>query len=628
MKKTLLFFAAALMCMAVNAQTAFSENFNNVADGAIPTGWVTYGDGLANYSSYSSFNDSWQAYNGQMVTISWTNQSTACDRWLATPQITVPTTNPMLIFDISGVAYGPESQYAEKLKIMVSTTDNQKASFSLLQDLGGLLTGSNTYSVNLAEYAGQNVYLAFVNYGDGMYMFLDNVSVEPVVDYGVALVDAKANWLVPTGSNTTVTVTVKNTGFNNLTSFDIEYSVNGGATQTQNISNVNVPTFGTTTGTFTYTQAEAGAANFAITVTNPNGETVSGATGNTGSASTTFYTSDQAQQRTSVLEHFTTARCPNCPSGHQRLEGAINGREDRVVWIAHHSGYYTDDMTINESEDAMKYFNDGGATYAPACMIDRNVDNATSEDPGPVFFPDDDITTVMTRALAVPSLVTVEITNVNYNEQTRELSATVSGQFTADVAFDSPRVHLFVLEDSIMASQSGVSGKYQHNHVLRACVSGLDGVSDGFTTTNSGDTYSKTFTYTLPTKLRAHKTWLAAFVSNHNDDVNRCQIHNGAKTGRLLDHADPTTTTGITAAQASVEVKTYPNPATEMAYVSAENTIRSYEVVNAMGQVVMAAENVNADVLELNVSNMPQGVYYISVTTDNGVATQRLTVVK
>ena len=51
-------------------------------------------------------------------------------------------------------------------------------------------------------------------------------------------------------------------------------------------------------------------------------------------------------------------------------------------------------------------------------------------------------------------------------------------------------------------------------------------------------------------------------------------------------------------------------------------------MVNTLGQEVMAQENVNADVLELNVSTLAAGLYFISVSTDNGVATERLNVVR
>ena len=152
-------------------------------------------------------------------------------------------------------------------------------------------------------------------------------------------------------------------------------------------------------------------------------------------------------------------------------------------------------------------------------------------------------------------------------------------------------------------------------------------LSSELTNTTSGSTYEKTFTYTLPADMRADHTWAAAFVSNYDaNNANNCNIANGAKTGFLMQEKDPTS--GIAGVEASINVVTYPNPATEMAFVTAEGTIRSYEMVDALGRKVMSQENVNADILELNVNSLSAGVYFISVTTDNGVATQRLTVAK
>lgn len=629
MKKTLLFLAAALnFCMAANAQVALSENFDNCADGSVPTGWTTYGDGLTNhYTSPSTLNDSWSALQQAMVCITWTEESSAVDRWLVTPQVTVPTTNPMLVFDIAGVNFGPESPYAESLKVMVSTTDNQKASFSVLEDLGNLLEGNNTYGVDLSSYAGQSIYLAFACYtADGTYIFLDNVEVKTVAANCISAVSATAPAYSPQNGNCNVNLTVRNEGSSSLAAFDVTYSVNGGDEQTLNVTGVDVAPFAYYTYTFPVQMLDLGVALINITVSNPNNDTDADESDNSTSCETNVYDPASVTDRNTVLEHFTTARCVNCPAAHERLETAVQGRENRVIWIAHHVGYYTDDMTINESNQMTNFYNDGGSTYAPAVMLDRDNGNATSEDPGPVFFPDNDVADHITNAIAVPALVAVNITDVNYDAQSRQLSLTVSGNFVSGMTFDSPRLSVYIMQDDIWGSQTGATGKYQHNHVIRGCITDVWGDATAITNTTAGSTFSKTYTYTLPTKFNAKNCWVAAFVSNYSSDVNNCRIANGAKTGYILNGEDPTT--GIGDVQANMKVVTYPNPTTEMAYVSTEGTIRSYEMVDAMGRKVMAQENVNADILELNVSNLSAGIYFITVTTDKGVATQRLNVTK
>lgn len=78
----------------------------------------------------------------------------------------------------------------------------------------------------------------------------------------------------------------------------------------------------------------------------------------------------------------------------------------------------------------------------------------------------------------------------------------------------------------------------------------------------------------------------------------------------------------------SVSVNTWPNPASHSATISAGSAIRSLEVVNTLGQVVFRTQNVNSDRYELNVSELNSGIYFLNVTTEQGTATQRLSVVK
>ena len=45
-----------------------------------------------------------------------------------------------------------------------------------------------------------------------------------------------------------------------------------------------------------------------------------------------------------LCEHFTTLACSNCPIGHDALTQIFKGK-DNNVWMAHHIGYYTDELT-------------------------------------------------------------------------------------------------------------------------------------------------------------------------------------------------------------------------------------------------------------------------------------------
>lgn len=635
MKKTLLFLAAALTFgLAANAQSIFSEDFNNVTIGtggigSIPDSWVLYEDNLTNYSDYTTFGKSWcvgRFNDGRQMALStsYTSTGAACDRWMVTPQITVPATGYFLMFDLMGVS----DSYPESLKVMISTTGTAKTDFTTtLLNVPAVPAGTNTRCISLADYADQTVYIAFVNFGaNGYYVGVDNIDVTLLPENSISLIDMASNTYAAQGGNFVVEYAVMNLGSQNLTSFDLTYSLNGADTQTVNVSNIDVAPYAYHIASFTTSYDTLGDLTIVATVSNPNGyENANTNADTTGSVTVSIYDPTlYAPNRMALLEHFTTARCPNCPPAHVFLDQVIEPIEENVAWVAHHVGYYTDNMTITESNQMMTFYNNGGRTYAPAIMIDRNPDYADADDPGPITSAGNGAR--IPNAATTPAKVSVNISDLSYDEMSRQLSVKVSGTFYSDLTFDSPRLSLYVTQDSIMGTQSGANGTYRHDHVIRACISDVWGDQDVITATTAGSTYEKVFTYTLPYNINAQKARLVAFVNNYATSVNNRLVYNADKTGYLLDHADPTL--GINSVEANINVVTYPNPATEMAYVTAEGTIRSYEMVDALGRKVMSRENVNADILELNLNSLNAGVYFISVTTDKGVATQRLTVAK
>lgn len=115
-----------------------------------------------------------------MAFCTWnTGGATSNDQWIVTPQITSIAANATLTFQVR--KFG---QYLDALNVKVSTTDNQMASFTNLQAItyAAADTGWFSYSISLAAYANQNIYIAFQeavadNYNDGAALFLDVIEV-------------------------------------------------------------------------------------------------------------------------------------------------------------------------------------------------------------------------------------------------------------------------------------------------------------------------------------------------------------------------------------------------------------------------------------------------------------------
>ena len=214
----------------------------------------------------------------------------------------------------------------------------------------------------------------------------------------------------------------------------------------------------------------------------PTTTLISDASDNSTSYETNVYDPHSTTQRNTLLEHFTTARCQYCPGGHDRLEQAMANFENRICWVAHHVGFYTDNMTINESDQIMALYGNNG-TWAPAMTLDRNVDFADGAEAGGVVGSVgnvNDIVAQFNNATNAPAFVTIDLSNLTYDPQTRQLSVTISGEFLADFAGTEPRLSLYITQDGIYGVQADAATQsyiqhYEHNHVIRACVSNVWG---------------------------------------------------------------------------------------------------------------------------------------------------------
>lgn len=73
-------------------------------------------------------------------------------------------------------------------------------------------------------------------------------------------------------------------------------------------------------------------------------------------------------------------------------------------------------------------------------------------------------------------------------------------------------------------------------------------------------------------------------------------------------------------------IHVFPNPATDIVNVKSDYTISNIEVMNFIGQTVYTQSGVDSKTTKINVSSLQQGVYFVKVTTKEGVLTVKITV--
>ena len=324
MKKALLFVLAAIFaCYTSNAQVLINEGFEN----GIPATWTTIDndeDGH-NWDRGSTILTSWEEDNPSQyansgadfaMSISYDNateESYDADNYLITPQITVPANGATLSFYIGSCSSNYKDSYAVKL----STTGNAVADFTVtLKALEQAAVGWNAVELDLAAYAGQNVYIAFQHQSSNMFgLWLDDVKVYSITAVPeITLNSVSLPYYAYAGEGFEVGGVVLNVSQNALTSFDVTYNIDGGAESASfTVSGINVAS-GETYEFAHNVQAviaTGGTHTVNVTVSNPNG-TADNTADNTNSGSIAIYDCTTAISEFPYTQNFEEGIVATC----------------------------------------------------------------------------------------------------------------------------------------------------------------------------------------------------------------------------------------------------------------------------------------------------------------------------
>lgn len=159
--------------------------------------------------------------------------------------------------------------------------------------------------------------------------------------------------------------------------------------------------------------------------------------------------------RRTLLLDFTGTWCVNCPRMEVAVIEAEEARPDRIVPVAVH---YGDAMKTTEGNALVKRF---GVKAYPSAVIDLDPESLVTVTSSELLLSHAD------RLLeARPESAGLKVT-----------STRTDGKLTADVTVTTVReghysLHLILLEDGVVAKQTGGEDNHVHNHILRAWLDG------------------------------------------------------------------------------------------------------------------------------------------------------------
>ena len=107
-------------------------------------------------------------------------------------------------------------------------------------------------------------------------------------------------------------------------------------------------------------------------------------------------------------------------------------------------------------------------------------------------------------------------------------------------------------------------------------------------------------------------------------DPNACyQVTTTCENGEISNPSDCAVEVGINNVNVNNSFEVYPNPAHETVNVSTTMNVQKVEVLNYLGQVIYSQNTTNNN-FTLNVANYADGVYFIRISGNDGIATQKL----
>ena len=598
------------------------------------------------------------------VSTSWLTPVGTANAWLITPIINNIAANTVLTWE----AMAPDLNNLDGYEIYVSTNTSTTVAVgnftSLIYSNSGEKNTWQSRGVSLGAYAGQNIRIAFKNNSSNKYqLWLDDIVVQNIANgFDAGAISHDIYKYSTINAINTFSATFKNYGYTPITNLTINYKMDNGVTVSEiKILSPALNYLDTKTLTFTspYVSATPIYNTYKIWSSNINGQSDQINANDTITGSITISSITPAKKV--LVEQFTGAGYGWAPDGYTKLN-AIVATNTNVIAASIHDN---DNMVVTGGASLISDY----ATEFPSAMIDRHYFSSNTD----VAIEKNNWSSFATQRLAMKVPATVTITNVSYNNITKQIDATVSTTFYGDVKGDY-RLNLYVKENNVYGPTNdntnnnwnqhsflynvGSSPYYQmgtylnsttyllspadykHQYVVTQMADGAYGASGIIPSNGStnGVTYTKVYSYTLPTaasgefRYNADNIYLIGMVSEYDADTKKRSILNVEEV-KLT--SNPETIVSIKELTSNdIRLTVFPNPTTDVCYLNYTTTSNEFvtvNVFNALGELVyIETKNVNTGNVthELNLKELNAGNYIVQVSFKNNTVTKKLTIIK
>lgn len=630
--KRFVFSSFALLALLASgaSQVLFHDDFQNAetnrhAVGALNASWTLYNDENEPSSTVNMFNSAWNVYRDQeggmvAVSVSYFSKPATADRWMVSPAIGLSAgKKAFLVFRAK--AMSTESDLRDGFEVKLSTDGKEKNDFTQrLLSVKMATMAWKWYSIDLSDYAGQNIHLAFIQNSTDKYIIaIDDIAVsetEPVAAF-VGGMAAPAEVIMPGHAETiTAKAILTNIGSEPITSYTLCRQTDQGEIVKEEVSGTNIAPSASVNMEGKMELTSAGTHTVRLWAEKINGTETS-----TNVATTTVYSIFQTTlpRKNMLLEMFSSGMCPSCAPLNSWLHPIFVEENANAT---DNSGHFSvvkyqvnipaaGDPTVTEQTLARASFYN--VTSAPAVYMNGRV--FTHRDTTIGRHLRDSVAKF--KQQTVPTGIKASLEREG---STFKIHTTVTN-YLNDV--NDYRIVICLIEDSIHHTSSMHNGEKDFYNVVRQMVTGVEG--EPVSVLSPGESVDQDFEYTFGAgspQIYSSLENMGAVIFLQNSKNNHIPQAFYLKPGYSTNNNVKTSV--------KRQLSLYPNPAGEQCSVvfdAQKGGAATLRIIDAQGKTVRN-ENIllqeGENRMSLETASLASGFYFVSLRNAQGVFTHKL----
>jgi len=439
-----------------------------------------------------------------------------------------------------------------------------------------------------------------------------NLNALAAVDYDMSVTTSNLSTLEGVG-NKTVSGNITNLGTTTITSYTLNYSVDGGAAVTDNVTGVSI----TTNNSVAYSHstpwnATSGQHELKIWATALNGSHADMDNAND-TLTMLIDVVDSTTQRLVLVEPFTNTYCGYCAVYGPDFRTVLNNNISKLAVIYYFTNFNTTCVvhSFNPTENNARssYYGVGGIphTQMGGSYYSDHIANLTTAD-------------INTR-YNMPALYEMSVTATPSGVDDLDIGVSVNPLLTTPAA--NVKLRVAVIDEIHLASAPGSNGEKDFYWVFRDMLPNTTGDAAGPFTQYTTKNFNYTYVYQTGTPtVDKTKVKVVAFLQ----DDNTKEVLQACVTS-IYPYI------GINEEQEGVSFGMYPNPVENtlyMKYILDAQEVVTINVYNLLGALMISnaqgTQTSGEHTISLDVTSLPQGVYMVELQTERTKVVRKLIV--